>query len=419
MSDLNIWNKWGKLKTVMVGNNYSGDFFRDVKNSKVRSALQRIADETLDDLENYKDVLKDFGCKVIQPEMDRSESIMDFVGENGQLDPELHILPRGPLQVRDCQLVAGNHLYYTGWDHPTIKAKLDEYYPDYRLALIHDVEKYHPIIRKNRFDKWAGSDWLTFDDYLKPDYWDRIPDFVKEEIRSTRSLTNNHVTDAPSITVVGKDIYIDMYKPSKVDDPYENTVNALRIKERFVEDTFGEDFRVNTLHIGGHNDGCFHTIKPGAMLSLNKIQTYEDTFPGWDVCYLPDQSWSKVAGFMKMKRETRGKWWIPGEENNEALTEFVESWLQDWVGYVEETVFDVNVLVLDEHHVCVSQQDNEQVNQFLKKHKMEPVYVPWRHRYFWDGGLHCITLDLEREGGQEDYFPQRDSGIVDLGFDED
>ena len=42
--------------------------------------------------------------------------------------------------------------------------------------------------------------------------------------------------------------------------------------------------------------------------------------------------------------------------------------------------------------------------EFLKKHNVEPVYVPWRHRYFWDGGLHCITLDLYREGTQKDYF---------------
>lgn len=400
----------------MLGNNYSSEFFRDIKNDRVRSALQKIADETLEDLENYKNILEDFGCNVIQPEMDRNESIMDHADENGQMTGKL---PRGPLQVRDCQLVAGNHLYYTGWDHPAIKQELDRYSSDYKLALIHDVEKYHPIVRENRFKKWAGSDWLTYADYLKPDYFDRVPEFVKEEFKSIKSLQNNHVADAPSITVVGKDIYVDMYDPSQADDLYENTVNALRIKERFIEDTFGKDFRVNTLHIGGHNDGCFHTIKPGAMLSLNQIQTYDDTFPGWDVCYLPDQSWSKVQGFMKIKQQTSGKWWVPGEENNDALTEFVESWLQDWVGYVEETVFDVNVLVLDEHHVCVSQQDNAQVNEFLKKHKMEPVYVPWRHRYFWDGGLHCITLDLEREGGQEDYFPQRDSGIVDLGFDED
>ena len=28
----------------------------------------------------------------------------------------------------------------------------------------------------------------------------------------------------------------------------------------------------------------------------------------------------------------------------------------------------------------------------VKVHK-----VPFRHRFFWDGGLHCITNDLVRE----------------------
>jgi hypothetical protein len=27
----------------------------------------------------------------------------------------------------------------------------------------------------------------------------------------------------------------------------------------------------------------------------------------------------------------------------------------------------------------------------------------FRHRHFWDGGVHCITQDLYREGTQEDY----------------
>ena len=43
-------------------------------------------------------------------------------------------------------------------------------------------------------------------------------------------------------------------------------------------------------------------------------------------------------------------------------------------------------------------------SKYQKKHKVEPVHVPWRHRYFWDGGLHCITLDLYRDGVQKDYF---------------
>ena len=99
------------------------------------------------------------------------------------------------------------------------------------------------------------------------------------------------------------------------------------------------------------------------------MQTYSELYPGWDVCYLPDQSWDKVSEFSKLKRKNKGKWWLAGEEDNDEFTNFVETWLQDWVGYVEETVFDVNVLVLDEHHVCVSNPNNEQVNTFLKNHQ--------------------------------------------------
>ena len=65
------------------------------------------------------------------------------------------------------------------------------------------------------------------------------------------------------------------------------------------------NFKINVLNIGGHNDGCFHTIKPGAILSLKEIQTYEDTFPDWDVCYLPDQSWEKVRPFIELKKKIR------------------------------------------------------------------------------------------------------------------
>ena len=148
----------------------------------------------------------------------------------------------------------------------------------------------------------------------------------------------------------------------------------------------------------GHTDANFHPIKPGAILSLYDVQNYSQTFPGWDICYLSDQSWKKVKPFSRLKMKNAGKWWLAGEEDNDEFIHFVETWLQDWVGYVEETVFDVNVLMLDEHHCCVSNPNNEKVNAFLKKHKVEPVYVPWRHRYFWDGGLHCITLDLYREG---------------------
>ena len=399
----NIWNKWDPLRTVMLGECYSPEFFNDIKNIKVKSALQRIASETQEDLEGYEKVLKDFGCDIIRPDMDKDDSIMNYTDHDGKLMS----IPRGPLQPRDAQLVIGNTLFYTGDDHPGIKRSLTNYNKDFKSIS-------SPLSRRN-FDGHKGEgapDWPSYNDY--------IVRFINEQPFSDKPYIHNEIFDickketsfgfaipAPSITVVGRDVY--------VDDKGE--INQVLFDYYFKEFTkMFPNFKINVLSIGGHNDACFHTIKPGAILSLKEIQTYEDTFPDWDICYLPDQSWSKVKPFTKLKKQNQGKWWVPGEEENDEFTNFVETWLQDWVGYVEETVFDVNVLVLDEHHVCVSQPDNEIVNTFLKKHNMEPVYIPWRHRYFWDGGLHCITLDLVREGTQQDYFPNRQNPIIDKGF---
>jgi hypothetical protein len=41
-----------------------------------------------------------------------------------------------------------------------------------------------------------------------------------------------------------------------------------------------------------------------------------------------------------------------------------------------------------------------------------PHVVNFRHRYFWDGGLHCITSDISREGKIKDYFPNRTNNML-------
>ena len=119
----NIWNKWDPLRTVMLGDCYSPEFFKDIKNPRIKSALQRIARETQEDLENYERVLRDFGCKVLRPKLDHADSIMNYTDHNGTLTS----IPRSPLQPRDCQLVIGDTLYYTHYDHRSIKDCLDTY----------------------------------------------------------------------------------------------------------------------------------------------------------------------------------------------------------------------------------------------------------------------------------------------------
>ena len=195
-----------------------------------------------------------------------------------------------------------------------------------------------------------------------------------------------------TICRVGKDLWWDL-RP----DTEHKTI------EKYTEEWTNNGFRVHTSNRGYHSDSSFCVVRPGCIVSLYNVQDYKAEFPGWDVLYLPDQSWSKVSPFLDIKAKVGGQWWLKGEEHNDQLIEFVNTWLKDWVGYVEETVFDVNMLSLDQNTIICNNY-NKDVFDHFKKHKVEPVLFNFRHRYFWDGGVHCITQDLYREGTQEDYF---------------
>ena len=94
----------------------------------------------------------------------------------------------------------------------------------------------------------------------------------------------------------------------------------------------------------------------------------------------------------------QGRYWVP--DAGDDFYDYVNEWLDDWVTYVEETVFDINMLVIDEKNVIVNGFNKKAFDAF-ERHGITPHIVNFRHRYFWDGGLHCITSDLSREGEQK------------------
>lgn len=218
-------------------------------------------------------------------------------------------------------------------------------------------------------------------------------DVLKQVSRKDMVIEKNEgYISTATICRVGMDIYWDV--PSKA---------TKTIVDKYSGIWKTEGFRVHISNRGYHSDSAFCVVKPGCIVTLEDVQDYKKEFPGWDVLYLPDQSWDKVDTFLKIKDKVGGRWWLKGEEHNDQLIEFVNTWLNDWVGYVEETVFDVNMLSLDQNTIICNNY-NKQVFDHFKKHKVDPVIFNFRHRYFWDGGIHCITQDLYREGTQEDYF---------------
>lgn len=217
------------------------------------------------------------------------------------------------------------------------------------------------------------------------------------EFLKFENLLNNNVTikrntfqnfDAPLVTVIGQHIIVDCRDHPGLPD---------YIQLLFPSHT------VVPVQIGGHNDAVFCPVRPGLIVSTYYHTNYTDTFPDWKIKYIENQSWNAIPEWRTFKHSNLNKWWAPDQENNSDFTNFVNTWLDNWLGYVKETVFDVNMLQIDENTVLVNNY-NKDLFDFFKTQKIEPIVTPFRHRFFWDGGIHCITADLYRHGEKNVYI---------------
>jgi len=365
-----VHQHWDPLKVCVVGKSYSPEFYSFIKNEKARVVMQRIARETEEDYQKLVNLLESFNVKILRPEL--TDNYLDYLGV---LEPNKILLP--PMTPRDYSMMVGETFYWQRerWDadYHTNGSKLKE------------GSKLDLILRKT----WKN----IFDDIA----------LAGNTIIETPPPGAYNVNGACNVRV-GKDIYCSARVNSS-----DNSIIFTDTEQHYagLKNLFKE-YRFNGIHGGGHADGVMCAVVPGLIISLSDevYQTYSKTFPNWEVVNLPGQSWEKVRPFLDLKTKNNGKWWVPGEELNDDFTNFVEEWLDHWVGYVEETVFDVNMLVINKQNV-VCNNYNEKVFEALKRYGVTPHIINFRHRYFWDGGLHCITSDLDREGVMEDYFPER------------
>ena len=373
MNKLKSHSGFQRLKKCVVGISYPPEFYSWITNSRLRNLFEKIAEETEEDFQGLIKTLESFNVEVIRP---TTLTSLDFDVPKGYRIP-------GPYSMtpRDSLCMIGDTLYEF-----SLKRHLKKVSGGSRMM----AKEYYPVAFKNdeqlEFFLNAGYEMDPF----KP-----IVEYVQKF--NNRIINENQIpaiTDvAPNgIVRLGKDLYFGT-------DDWLNPAEIVAIREEF------KDYRIKTVSSQGHIDGCMCPVKPGLLLSIIDMESYDDTFPGWEVWYLIGESWNKVSHWIDLKKKNKGKWWIPGYENDSELIEFVETWMQDWVGYVEESVFDVNCLVIDESNILVSNYNKKAFDAF-EKHGVTPHIVPFRHRYFWDGGLHCITLDLDREGECEDYFKQ-------------
>jgi hypothetical protein len=405
---LSVHQHWDPLKVCLVGKSYPPEFYSFIKNPKVRSVMERIAMETEEDYQKLITLLEKFKVKVIR--MDMSDNPETYFNEYAQR----YYAP--PMCPRDYCGMYGNRFFVPNSDFGEL-LKLYE-----KFLSCKDVN-----LKKKYFEKLHSE--IDLSDYIKGDYSDeQIRVLLLDKYNTLKDNSMAHFTSNTNF---------DAFKSAKeyvfscgneiIKDNAVNAAVITRVGKDLIHGVVHFDGHVNSAfynakihfkdyknHIvretAGHTDSAFCPVKPGLIISLNRPYAHQHTFPGWEVVSLPDQSWAKVSPFLHLKEKNKGKWWVPGEEYNDDFTDFVETWLRDWVYYVEETVFDVNILVIDENNV-VCNNYNKDVFDAFERHNITPHIINFRHRYFWDGGLHCITSDLDREGTQKDFFPSRKKNL--------
>ena len=377
-----VHQHWDPLRVCVVGRSYPPEFYSWIKVSHVRSLFERMAIETEEDYQGIIRKLESFGVTVMRPEIPAGLTPNPKWG-NGYEAP--------PMTPRDYMVMIGENFYYYN------------YWPKF-YNNIKDPSWDHYDTAKDFFanaPKWQQDEVLTVYNYnpteenFLDNCYQHIFDHITAQGNQLKHNMPHKVVNGAMVSRIGRDLYFGTQR-------YDEDQSQLKglIDQEFTQT------RNHIVNTGGHSDGTYCPVAPGLIISLRDIPEYKTTFPDWEVVYLQPSNWTEVKEFIALKEKNAGRWWIPGFEQDQEVIDVVDTWLSKWTGYVEETVFDVNMLIVDPKNV-IAFSYNKQVFDALARYGITAHVVPFRHRYFWDGGIHCVTMDLHREGVRQDFFPGR------------
>ena len=367
VTKVNSFNGWDPLKQVVLGNCYSPNFFKDLPNRHLRNMMQTLMAETIEDLDIIQQTLEGLGVDVVRiPEnmldtgellTDTYETFVEFMEKSKQIT-----LPKPMIVPRDYAITLGNKILQS-----------------YSNGALERTGLFSPDVLDSRLtEKRKNTGGLGPFDYREFDE------------NYDQAVDQSWNFFAPCVTRFGDRLVVDN----------EDIKNL----GQWIQQEFPQ-YKQTKIAIGGHSDGTFCPVKPGKVICAPWMypKNYRKTLPGWDV-FPVDRPAVTNKSFLEWERKKhlhQGKWWVEGAD--ETFSSYVDQWLNKWIGFCEETVYEVNMLSISPNQIlCLVEHDD--VHRKLEDMGVEPIYCRYRHRHFWDGGAHCLTLDTVRDSKMESYF---------------
>jgi len=382
----NVYQHWDPLKVCMVGKTYPPEFYNWVKNSETRNRFEKLAEETEEDYQNLISLLSNkFGVEVHRPEF--PEDLNELYIEGKWVQP--------PTAPRDYFIMIQDRFWIPKIPNAShawgvcYRQNKQDWWPDFvRPQDFYDSYPEFANTIQNALAEFNVRDQAHLDAKLK--FYKHI--FEKIDENAEIVYTDLDFINGCFVSRIGKDLFF------ATQTFHDNKQELLEVVNNLFPGT-----RNHVVNAGGHGDAVYCPVTPGLIISLNDIPTYKDTFPDWEVVYLPDSDYEHMRKFEHSMKRNKGRWFIPDFEKDPELANMVDHYFDEWVGEVHETVFDVNMLVVDPKNVIVSAH-NDRVEEACARYGVNVHVSPFRHKYFWDAGIHCITNDLHREGTITDFF---------------
>ena len=337
-----IYTEWDPLQSIVVGACGPVNLY---------PAIDQIFEETKEDLDNLADYLTKLGVEVKRPNVLAYQPVTlpGFVINN----------PVAPIVPRDQYLVYGKTVYQTYTSMP------DRYF---------DGLSFYDVFQE-LFDE--GYNWIS----QPPPLLDTLSDKSTWWNDGTERYQNRNdiLWHTATMYKCGDRLITNAKGPG--------TVKGLQWMERNLDCKI--EHCKSRMGGWGHIDHGFFMVDDETIFAYSKDWVPESlrhkNIIEIGQCVVELDKYKFAESFASSKGKYSKEW--------------VETWISQWRGYAQDVCFDTNVLVVDRHNIIFS---NEQPKLFklLNLYKINCHVTPLRHGLFWEGGIHCLTLDLKRKGEQ-------------------
>ena len=381
-----VYQHWDPLDIAIVGKTYPPEFYSWIENTETRNRFEKLAEETEEDYQYLIHLLKNkFGVTVYRPEF--PEDMQELWIEDKWVQP-----PTAPrdyfIQIHDKFWVPKHPNASHAWS-TCYRQNKQEWMEDFvRPQDFYNTYPEYESRMRDALATFAIKDQKHLD--AKLGFYSHI--FEEIERNSTIEYTDLDFINGCFVSRLGDHLYF------ATQTYYDNKDDILQQVNSLFPNTTNK-----VVNAGGHGDSVYCPVTPGLIISLNDIPTYSDTFPGWEVVYLPDSEYAHMRKFERSMKINKGRWFMPGFEKDQNLIHMVDHYFDEWVGEVHETVFDVNILIVDPKNIVVSAH-NDRVENACARYGIDVHVAPFRHKYFWDCGIHCVTNDINRKGSINKLF---------------